>query len=135
MRKAKLLAVLLLAGCAEHHEVRPLRSLEIPLVPYQGIAATVLTGSLMYEHGCLLFRDDASPVILMPIWPVGSSFNGTSVLFHEPAKADQRIVVTEQFQMAGRALQWSALDPGYYAPYRSQCPGQPFLVSFVQPAN
>jgi hypothetical protein len=135
MRKAKLLGVLLLTSCVEHHEMRPLRPLEIAIAPYQDVATAALTGSLMYESGCLLFRDDASPVILLPVWPVGSSFNGTSVLFHEPAKSDQHIMLTEQFQMSGQAVKWSALDPGYYAPFHQHCPAQPFLVSSVHPAN
>jgi hypothetical protein len=134
MRKAKLLAILLLTGCA-HNGIRPLRPLEIATAPYQQVATAALTGSLMYEGACLLFRDEASGAIVMPVWPIGSSFNGTSVTFHEPAKADQRIMVAEEFQMSGQPLQWTTLAAPYYLPFHRYCAAQPFFVSEIRPAN
>ena len=136
MRKAALFLVLMLGGCMHYHGVRPLRPLEIATAPYHQLATTALTGSLTNEGGCLLFRDDGSGAILLPVWPVGSTFNGTAVLFREPAKADQRVLVTEEFVMSGQPLQWTTLGAAPYQPFQSQCGAfPPFFVSGVRPAN
>lgn len=134
MHKAGLIAILFLSGCAGHG-VRPLRPLEIATAPYQQVATTALTGSLMYEGGCLLFRERTSGAILMPVWPAGSSFNGNFVNFHEPAKADQRVVLTEAFQMSGQPVGWTTLGGPPYVPFHHQCDYPPFFVSYVRPAN
>ena len=136
MRKAGLWVLLVLAGCAPRPLIRPLKPLEIALAPYQEIVTAALPGSLMYENGCLLFRDDATKAYLMPVWPVGSTFNGTAVLLHQPGKTDQRILVTEEFVMEGQPLLWARLAPPYYEPFQRQCGGvQPFFVASARPAN
>jgi hypothetical protein len=136
MRKVEIAMVLALAGCAPQPLIRPLKPLEIALAPYQDVVTAALPGSLMYENNCLLFRDEASKAYLMPIWPVGSSFNGTAVLFHQPGKAEQHVLVAEEFVMEGQPLQWSRLSPTYYEPFQRQCSGvQPFFVTSVRPAN
>lgn len=140
MRKAGLFMIgMLVAGCTPHPFgplIKPLKPLEIPLAPYQGVVTAALAGSLMYEGGCLLFRDEASKAYLLPIWPDGSSFNGTAVLFHQPGKADQRVFVSEEFAMEGQPLQWTRLSQDYYMPFEHQCAGyQPFFVSSVRPAD
>lgn len=134
MKHAILIAALLLAGCMSHG-VHPLRPLEIPTAPYNGVATTALSGSLLYEGGCLLFRDDDKHFQLVPIWPVGSTFNGTSVLFHEPGRADQRIVVAEEFLMLGQPLQWSRIATPRLVLHQRRCAGEPFAVLGVRPAN
>lgn len=134
-RRICLLALWLLPGCAaDHGGIRPLRPLELATGPYEGTVTTMLTGSLMYEDGCLLFREERTNARLLPIWPTGSVFNGTSVIFHEPAKAEQPILVSQQFVMEGRPLPWTQLPPGY-APFEHQCAAQPFVVSRVRPAD
>jgi hypothetical protein len=137
MRKAILTVLLLLQACATHTNggVHPLRPLEIPTAPYQGFVTAALPGSLMYEGNCLLFRDEATKSYLMPVWPIGSSFNGTAILVHQPGKTDQRIMIAEEFLMEGQPLQWSALGGAAYAPFLNQCGVQPFYVSSVRPAN
>jgi hypothetical protein len=136
MRKAGLLILLALASCVPQPLIRPLKPMEIALAPYQDVVTAALTGSLMYENGCLLFRDEASKAYVMPIWPVGSTFNGTAVLFHQPGKTDQHILVTEEFVMEGRQLPWSRLSPTYYEPFQRQCGGaQPFFVASTRPSN
>ena len=132
---AVLLAVALLPGCASglHHGIRPLRPLELATGPYDGTIAASETGSLMYEGGCLLFRVDGSQVPLLPIWPNGSIFNGTSVIFHEPGKASQSIIIEQQIVIDGRPIEWERL-PGF-VPFQNQCRAQPFLVSNVRPAD
>ena len=65
----------------------------------------------MYEDGCLLFHNDETAASLLPVWPDGSVFNGTSVIFHQPAKADQRIVIGEEFVMEGHAVPWRIVSP------------------------
>ena len=89
----------------------------------------------MYEGGCLLFRDEASSARLLPVWPIGSTFNGTSLIFHEPGKAEQRVLVGEEFTMSGQPIAWSTLAAPTYAPFHNQCGAQPFFVSGVRPAN
>lgn len=137
MGKLTSLALLLLAGCVSHGSaIRPLRPLEIATAPYRQVETAALAGSLIYEGGCLLFRDAQSGAILMPVWPAGSTFNGTAVTFHEPAKTDQRVMVAEQFLMSGQPLQWAALDASTYQPLQRQCGGyQPFFVASVRPAD
>ena len=137
MRKTGLALVCLLAGCTTvgHRGIRPLRPLELATAPYSDTVTEALTGSLMYEGGCLLFRDDASKGLLLPLWPPGSIFNGTSVIFHSPARADQPILIAQHFVMAGERQPWVALAPATYAPFQHQCVAQPFLVSEVRPAD
>jgi hypothetical protein len=135
MRKAGLLIGILLGGCVSHGGVRPLRPLEIATAPYHQVATTALTGSLMYEGQCLLFRDEQSGALLMPVWPDGSTFNGTAVLFHQPGKADQRVMVAEEFRMDGQPLQWTTLLGETYEPFQRVCGIQPFFVTRVRPAD
>ncbi|WP_028969456.1 hypothetical protein [Sphingomonas sp. URHD0057] len=136
MRKAILSLLLLLPACATSTTgVHPLRPLEIPTAPYQAFVTAALPGSLLYEGNCLLFRDEATKSYLMPVWPIGSSFNGTAILVHQPGKTDQRIMIAEEFLMEGQPLQWSALSGAAYAPFLQQCGVQPFFVSSVRPAN
>lgn len=132
---AVLLAAFLLAGCASslHHGIRPLRPLELATGPYDGIISQFVTGSLMYEGGCLLLRVQGSTAPLLPIWPNGSIFNGTSVIFHEPGKASQPIIVEQQVVLEGRTIGWDRL--GGYVPFQNQCRAEPFLVSKVRPAD
>jgi hypothetical protein len=137
MRKLMLAALAFPGACVSSTNggVHPLRPLEIATAPYQPTVTAALAGSLMYEGNCLLFRDEASKTYVMPVWPNGSSFNGTGLLFHEPGKSDQRIMVAEEFLMEGQPLQWSTLSGATYAPFLSQCGYQPFFVASVRPAN
>jgi hypothetical protein len=136
MRKAGLMAGLALAGCMAHPGIRPLRPLEIATAPYQEVATTAITGSLMYEGECLLFRDEATGALLMPVWPAGSSFNGTALLFHHPGKADQWVAITEELLLEGQPIRWTTLAGAPYQPVHRQCGAyQPFFVVSVRPAN
>jgi hypothetical protein len=137
MRKAVLTALLVLGGCVSNHPaIRPLRPLEIATAPYREVATTAMTGSLMYEGGCLLFHDDESGAIVMPVWPAGSTFNGTALLFHHPGKTDQRMAITQEFLIQGEPLPWATLGAAPYGPFQHQCGAyQPFFVSLVRPAD
>ena len=136
MRKAILSVFALLQACASNaNGVHPLRPLEIPTAPYQPMVTAAFAGSLMYESNCLLFRDEATGAYFMPVWPTGSSFNGTALLFHQPGRADQRLMVAEEFLMQGQPVQWSVLGGEHYAPFLHQCGAQPFYVSTIRPAN
>jgi hypothetical protein len=135
MRKTGVALTLLLSGCANQGGIRPLRPLEIATEPYQEAVTGSHLGSLTYEGGCLLFRDDEDARQLMPVWPTGSMFNGTSVIFHRPGKADQPVVVGEEFVMSGRPVNWSELSSSNYSPFEHQCVAPPFLVSQIRPAN
>jgi hypothetical protein len=137
MRKVGLLAFVVLSSCmANHPAVRPLRPLEIATAPYQPLVTTALTGTLMYEGDCLLFRDDHSGMILMPVWPSGSSFNGTALLYHLPGKSDQWVTVTQEVQLSGQPIGWTTLGGLPYQPLQRQCGAyQPFFVSQVRPAD
>lgn len=137
MRRAGLVAIVMLAGCVSNHlAVRPLRPLEIATAPYQPLATTALSGSFMYEGGCLLFRDDESGSLLMPVLPSGSSFNGNALLFHLPGKADQWLAVSQEVLIYGQPIQRQALIAPTYAPIEQQCGAYaPFFVNHVRPAN
>lgn len=134
MKRIFLAPVLLLWGCVSN-SVYPLRPLEIATAPYHGIATEGLTGSLMYEGDCLLFRDEGNHLQLMPVWPDGSSFNGTSVTFHEPGKAEQRIIIGEEFRMEGQPLHWPDVPNPRAGAFARQCAREPFAVLGVHPAN
>jgi hypothetical protein len=132
-----LACALLLAGCAtnENEPIRPLRPLELALSAYDGNISERLTGSLAYEDSCLMFRNDEAGPMLTPIWPKGTTFDGTALIYHEPGRADQSLLVTQQFRMGGRRVAWQQLSAQVYQPFQSQCRGEPFLVSEVRPAD
>jgi hypothetical protein len=134
MRVAPVILFALLPGCATTAE-RPLRPLEIASAPFVDSTTASATGSLMYEADCLLFRDESAKRVYLPVWPSGSTFNGTSVTVHEPAKADQRIVLGEQFRMDGRPVEWTQMTADYYDRFHRACGGTPFFVTAVKPAN
>lgn len=134
MRKAVLMGVLLLQACASTG-VRPLHSDEIPLAPYHSAAKEQIVGSLMYEGGCLLFTNEDRTRQLLPVWPTGTQLQESMLTFHQPAKAEQRLIVGEEVRLDGEVGDWSQLDPALYAPFQHQCGGQPFFVSAVTPAN
>jgi hypothetical protein len=137
MYRAGLLGFTLLTACASHsnHAVRPLRPLELATAPYDENVTASMTGSLLYEGGCLLFRDDQTKARLLPVWPTGSIFNGTAVIFHQPGKADQPILVGEETVLEGQPVEWSALPPTAFASFQRQCVAPPFYVSRVRPAD
>jgi hypothetical protein len=135
MRRGALLGLVLLPSCASHG-VHPLTPQDLATAPYQTTATAALTGSLMYEGGCLLFREDEGRTQLMPVWPNGSVFNGTTLTFHQPGKAEQLIVIAQEFQMEGQPIRWSVLSAPAYARIHRQCGAQaPFFVNGVRPAN
>ena len=127
-------SVVLLSGCVSNGP-HPLRPLEIPTAPYSGVASSRLTGTLTYDAGCLLFRGDSKRVQLVPVWPDGSRFNGTSIAFHQPGRMDQTIVMNEEFLMSGQPLQWSGLAGPRISLHQHLCGGTPFAVASVRPAN
>jgi hypothetical protein len=130
-----LIAAISLSACASQG-VRPLRPEDLATAPYQSLVTDAYTGSLLYEGGCLLFRDDENRIQVMPVWPSGSIFNGTSVIFHQPGKSEQRVVVEEEFQIEGQPIAWNALAGPVYAQFQRQCGASPpFFVSRVHPAN
>lgn len=135
MRRAVILVPLLLAGCVEARGIRPLRPLELATAPYLQAAAQTRVGSLMYEGDCLIFSDGEKRSWLLPIWPDGSTFNGTLLTFHHPAKDEQRVALGEEFVMEGRLVSWQELPSRRYAPFWQQCRVQPFIVSSVRPAD
>ena len=136
MRKAGLIGMLALSGCMGQSSIRPLRPLEIATAPYHDVATTALTGSLMYEGGCLLFRDDRSRVLVMPIWPAGTSFNGSAVNFHLPGKTDQLIAIAQEVVLGGQPIAWGVLGTPEYQPLQHQCGAYaPFSVSTARPAD
>jgi hypothetical protein len=137
MRRAGLIAFLLLCGCFNNHPaVRPLRPLEIATAPYHPMATTALTGTLLYEGNCLLFRDEQSGALLMPVWPAGSSFNGTALSYHLPGKADQWVAVAQELLLYGQPLRWQTLRAPVYEPFQRECGLYgPFFVTNVRPAD
>ena len=134
MKKAYFLPLLLLAGCASDG-IEPLQPLEIPTAPYSGTVSASVTGSLMYEGGCLLFRDDDNRLQLLPIWPDRTTFDGTSVIFHERGRSDQRVLISEEILLQGRPLEWSEIPGPRTALHHQKCNRRPFLVLGVRPAN
>jgi len=125
---------MLLAGCVSEG-VSHLEPLEIPIVGYSPAVVASATGTLAYEHGCLLFVDDAGKQIYSPVWPDGTIFNGTSLIFHRPGKADQPIVINQEFVISGRPLAWSAVPSPRAALFEQQCGRIPFAVADVAQAN
>lgn len=135
MRKAMLAGLLIMLEACASNGVRPLRAYEIATAPYHAAVKEQVVGSLMYEGGCLLFANEDRSRQLLPIWPTGTQFQESMVTFHQPAKADQRIIIGEEVRLDGEAADWSQLDSTRYAPFRKQCPGEPYFVSATAPAN
>ena len=132
MRTAAIVAFLALGACVDRGGIRPLQPLEIPMIPYRDVAATTMTGSLMYEGGCLLFRDERSRALLLPVWPEGTRFSGTALFYHLPGKSDQMVAVAQELLLYGEPVRWDVLA---YRPFRGHCPYPPFFVSNVRPAD
>jgi hypothetical protein len=136
MNKAAFVLMLILSGCsATNPGIRPLRPLELATAPYRSSVAATLTGSLSYDNGCLLFIEDQTKQSFLPVWPTGSVFNGTSVIFRRPGKADQPVVMAQEFVLGGTPLEWSQMPSPYYAPFEAQCRAAPLFVSEVRPAD
>lgn len=89
----------------------------------------------MYEGGGLLFRDDEKRLQLVPVWVEGSILNGTSAIFHEPGRAEQRVVLGEEFLMEGQPPQRSRVAGSRLALHQRRCGGEPFAVLRVRPAS
>ena len=134
MRRLALFGFAVLQACASN-SIRPLKPLDLATASYQGVVSQSVGGSLFYQGNCLLFRGDSPEVQLMPVWPMGTVFNGTSVIFTEPGRSDQPFVMNEEIVIEGRPLDWAAMSHPVYAPFQHQCGSQPFLVSHVRPAN
>jgi hypothetical protein len=136
MRLAGLLALAMLEGCVSHNAgIKPLKPLELATAGYQDVVTEARTGSLGYENGCLLFRDEDGKTMLLPVWPWGSSFNGTAVTFHEPAKSDQRFAIGEEVRIEGHSWSWSDIPGSYYVRFQRQCGAPPIFVAHVRQAN
>lgn len=134
MRNWAVLALGLLAGCAAPNPAfAPLAPDSIPTLPYDPQVSAVLNGSLMYERGCLLFHDDGSGRLFLPVWPDGSSFNGAAVSLHLPSKADQPIVISEEVSLSVNAMNGPL--PEQLARFEHQCPEQPLTVAAATPAD
>ena len=136
MRKAAVVAMVALGGCVAQRGVRPLRPLEIATAPYQEVKSAALTGTLMYEGGCLLFRDEQSRMLFMLVWPAGTSFNGSAVTFHLPGKANQVLAIAQELVIGGQPIVWGTLGTPFYQPLQHQCGAYPpFFVSSARPAD
>ena len=90
----------------------------------------------MYEGGCLIFRDEESGSLLMPIWPAGSSFNGSALSYHLPGKSDQWIAIAQEVLLYGQPLAWKTFADPLYQPVQHQCGAyKPYFVTAVRPAD
>jgi hypothetical protein len=135
MRRLAWFALVTLGGCVSNGGPHPLRPHDLATAPYQNLVTDAYTGTLMYEGGCLLFRDEDNKVQFLPVWPYGSAFNGTFVTFHQPGRAEQRIVVGEEFRIEGQPVAWPTLASPVYESFHRQCGSLAFAVSHVRPAN
>lgn len=135
MRKLALAAALVLGGCVSQGGIRPLLPYEIATLPYRTGNTTEQLGSLTYESGCLLFRPDDGGARLLPVWPEATTLEETMLTFHEPGKADERIVTGQEVVLDLIPLDWESLDPVRFARFRQQCDYQPVFVTDVAPAN
>lgn len=126
-------AFLALGACAGGG-VHPLKPLNLPTVPYvEGAAVEAIAGSLTFDDGCLLFRAKGGERLL-PLWPRGSVFNGTSLMFHRPGKTDRPLLVNEELLLSGERLPTTYVQANF-ADYAQRCGGVPFFVAKVRPAD
>lgn len=134
MRLVIFAASLMLGGCVSNGAER-LHPLEIATSGYSPYVTVTATGSLSHEGNCLIFRDDAHRAAWIPVWPDGTIFNGTSLIFHKPGRADQPFVLDQEILLSGRPLEWRGV-PGPRAPlFHRECGGIPFAVADVRSAN
>lgn len=132
MRKA-VWTLLALASCSSGG-VHPLRPLELPTASYlENVEFEGIAGSLTYDNNCLLFRTDKGERLLT-VWPYGTVFNGTSLMFHRPGKTDQPLLVDEQITISGERLP-AGYVRSHFEEYRQRCGGTPFFVAAVRPAD
>jgi hypothetical protein len=134
MRRLVLVLLVLLQGCATQN-VRPLKPYEIATAPYRFGEARPVLGTLMYEGGCLLFRTEGDAGLLLPVWPTGTRFEESLVTFHEPGRAEQRVVLGEEIQLDALSLDWAKLDSANFEPFHHQCGAEPVFVAGVTAAN
>lgn len=129
-----LLILLALAACASQPAaMRPLRPLAIATMPFKWTSTTAATGSLLYEGGCLLFRDEENARLFIPVWPSGTRFNGEAVTMHTPGKIDQPIQIAQEIVVFGQLL--APPLPPELAPFEHQCGAPPMAVVAVKPAD
>lgn len=133
-RYSIILLLLFTGGCAVGG-ARPLRPYELALLPYGEGQPESFVGSLSYEGRCLQFRRDGDGTMLIPIWPTGSSSKEQLIIFHRPAKADQRVAVGEEVRLDGQTTTWASLPGRYFEGFKVHCGGAPFLVRGLAPAN
>jgi len=132
MRKA-VWTLLAVTSCSTGG-VHPLRPLDLPTASYlEGVEFESIVGSLTYDNSCLLFRSEGGEMLL-PVWPYGTVFNGTSLMFHRPGKTDQPLLVNEQIQIRGERLP-AGYVRSHFEDYRQRCGGAPFFVAAVRPAD
>ena len=134
MRTLCVIGLMLLASCASTG-IRPLRPNELAIAPYHEHGEESFVGSLMYEGGCLLFEDEGKATRLLPIWPDGSTFEESLITFHQPAKAEQRVMVGQEIRLQGESLDWASVPDPRLAPFQHQCGAKPFFVTAMTPAN
>jgi hypothetical protein len=128
------LIILALAGCAsEPPAMRPLRPLAIATMPYGWTSDTAMTGTLLYEGGCLLFHDENGSRLYLPVWPIGSGFNGEAVAMHTPGKIDQPVQIAQEITVSGQRLPPPL--PASLAPFEHQCDEPPLAIVAVRPAD
>lgn len=131
---AVAVAAFILSSCAATPPAfRPLRPLAIATMPYEWGSTTAMTGSLLYEGGCLLFHDEAAGRLYLPVWPMGSGFNGEAVEMHTPGKIDQPLQVAQQITVSVRPL--AAPYPSSLAQFEHQCDEPPIAITAVRPAD
>lgn len=92
-----------------------------------------MTGTLLYEGGCLLFHDESGQRLYLPVWPMGSSFNGEAVGMHTPGKIDQPVQIAEEVTVSGTPL--ASPFPASLGQFEHQCDEPPLAIAAVRPAD
>ncbi len=134
MRKICVIGLVLLQACAAN-KIRPLRPNELATAPYHEAGTQTFVGSLMYEGNCLIFEDEGKTVRVLPIWPVGSTFEESLITFHQPGHAEQRLMVEQEIEITGEISSWTKISDPDLAPFQHQCGSEPFFVTAMTPAN
>lgn len=104
----------------------------IPTHPNGDIITTSIAGSLVRRDDCLLFYGSRTARYFLPIWPVGSRFDGNAVAVPTAHGGEKIIVAGRRFTLSGSTGDWTNIrDPDLKA-FERRCSVTPFFVADVQ---
>lgn len=117
-----------IAGCATMESTSSI-SAAYPIATYPGseIVTSSRTGSFYSNGTCLLFRDSGG-ISFLPVFKVGSRYNGRSVAIVQP-NGERAVAVGQRVTIEGDGQEWTNVPTSYnLSNYQRQCSVTPFFI-------